>query len=226
MNFGELKARLRASVKNPDEGDKPELLLGQYINDGYRDVHSRYPFHQARKICTFDTVAGQPKYQLPPDVSAIRSMSNRTLGGKLWQSEDDHLIERSVNAPLWRPKRYVRYRNYVHLIPTPDGVYTIAVWYKYIAALLQADEDVPNLPEDWHIGIVWRARWYYFVEAGDSVQATIADNNFKLWALDKPTEIEEETFDSDRGIGRPELNVSYGRGSIPQDGDYFEEGNW
>jgi hypothetical protein len=229
MNFGELKARLRVSVKNPSEEDKPESLMGEYINDGYRDVFSRYPFHQARRICTFQTVPGEAKYQLPRDVSAVLSVSNRSVPGrrgKLFKSDDDHVIDRPWTGFNACPKQYVRYRNYLHLLPTPDQVYTIAVYFKQIAVLLQLDTDVPALPADWHIGIVWRARWYYFVEAGDSQQATIADNNFKLWVLDKPTEIEEETVDQDQGIGRPELQTRLLGGGLPRDGDFFEDGNW
>ena len=226
MNLADLESRLRTSVKNPDEGDKPRTQLIQYINDGYRDVFSRYPFHQARKICTFLTVVGQPKYQMPPDLSAILSISNRTNGGKIFKSDDDHVIERHAGSPLWRPRLYIRYRNYIHLVPTPDAVYVIAVFYKYIPTLLVADLDAPSLPEDWHIGIMLRARWYYFMEAGDSQQATVADNNYKLWAMDKPTEIEEETVDQDQGIRRPELShIRYGRSWAYDDGT-FDYGGW
>lgn len=226
MNLADLHSRLRTSVKNPDEVDKPRELLVSYINDGYRDVISRYPFHQGRKICTFQTVIGQPKYQMPPDISAILSMSNRTTGGKIWKSDDDHVIDRMAGTPFWRPRMYIRYRNYVHLVPTPDAVYTVAVFYKYIPMVLVADTDVPSLPEDWHIGIMLRARWYYFMEAGDAQQATIADNNFKLWALDKPTEIEEETVDQDQGVGRPELrHLRVGKGWKFDDGT-FDYGYW
>ena len=149
-----------------------------------------------------------------------------TTGGKIWKSDDDHVIDRHIGTPNWRPRLYIRYRNYVHLVPTPDGVYTVAVFYKYIPSVLVADTDVPSLPEDWHIGIVLRARWYYFMESGDAQQATIADNNFKLWALDKPTEIEEETVDQDQGVGRPELrHLRVGHGWKFDDGT-FDYGYW
>lgn len=120
-------------------------------------------------------------------------------------------VDRMDNRPL-RPRYYVRYRNYLRLIPVPDGEYVIAVYYKAIPRLLAADSDIPVLPEDWHVGIVLRAKWYYFNDSGDLQQFTAADNAFKLWAMDKPTEIEEETADMDSAVERPELrHVAVGR---------------
>lgn len=226
MNFVELIDRLRVSVKNPDETDKPKLLLGQYINDGYRDVFGKYPMHQNRKICTFDTVYNIAKYQLPPDISAVFSISNRTTGRKLRKAGDNKAIDRLDNRPT-RPQFYVRYRNYLRLVPVPDGIYTIAVFYKFIPMLLVNDTDIPQLPEDWHIAIMFRAKWYYYFDTGDVMQMTAADNAFKLWAMDKPSEIDDETVDADWSVERPEQRHQAigGRGYRYDDGT-FDYGNW
>lgn len=226
MNLADLRDRLRRSIKNPEQQDVPDTILNEYLNDGYRDVFSRFPFHQARKICTFLTTPGEAKYQLPADISAVLSISNRTTGRKIRKGDDDRAIDRLDNRP-WRPQFYVRYRNYLRLVPVPDAVYVIAVFYKYIPVLLAADADIPSLPEDWHPGIMLRAKWYYYVDTGDLMQSTSADNSFKLWALDKPTEIEEETEDMQEGVRRPESShLAVGSRSYKYDDGTFDYGLW
>lgn len=206
MNFVELRAALRVSVKNPDEGDAPEEILGQYVNEGYRDLASRYAYHQTRKRCTFTTVAGVAKYQLPPDLSSVLRLRDNTHGRKLWKRGDRAVADQHVPQFEHWPRFYVRYRHYVELLPTPaeDG-YVIEVYYIAIPAILQLDGDVPVLPDLWHRGIILRAKWYYYIDKGDTAQQTAADNTYKLWLSDKPSEIEEESVDIDSGVELPEL---------------------
>lgn len=206
MNFGELKARLRVSVKNPDEVDSPEEILGSYINSGYLDLAARYDYHQTRKRCTFTTVAGEAKYQLPGDVASVLRLRDNTHGRKIWKKGDRAIAMQ--NVPKWEhwPRCYVRYRNYVELLPTPSETgFVIEVYYIAIPAVLAVDSDIPVLPLTWHDGIVMRARWYYFMEKGDSVQATQALNNYSVWLSDKPNEIQVESVDIDSGVEMPTL---------------------
>ena len=49
MNFTQLRDGLRRSIKNPSEEDVVETDLGDYINEGYRDLAGRYEYHQTRK---------------------------------------------------------------------------------------------------------------------------------------------------------------------------------
>lgn len=208
MNFLELRAALRTSVKNPDEGDVPEITLGTYINEGYRDLAGRFAYHQTRKRCTFVTVSGQDRYQLPPDVASVLRLRDNTHGRKLWKAGDRLVAQKSIFSVNFWPRRYVRYRNYVQLLPTPDADgYVIEVYYIAIPALLALDTDVPVLPPTWHRGIVLRAKWYYFLDKGDTAQATESNNAFSLWVSDKPSEIEEESVDIDGSVEVPELNT-------------------
>lgn len=208
MNFLELRAKLRRSVKNPGEGDAPDTDLGEYINEGYRDLAGRYAHHQTRKRCTFTTIRGQAKYQLPPDLASVLRLRDTTHGRKIWKSGDRKIADQRVPKLEFWPRYYTRYRHYVELVPTPnqDG-YIIEVFYIAIPAVLQADTDVPVLPETWHQGIVLRARWYYFIDRGDSAQATEALNTFSVWVSDKPSEIDEESVDIDSSVEVPELEV-------------------
>jgi hypothetical protein len=211
MNFRQLKDRLRIALKNPGVEDDPDLDLGGYINSGYVDVASRYPYHQTRKRSSFVTVAGSQKYELPCDLTVIRRLMDVGNGRKLVKTGDRYLASRR-NDYNSRPSRYIRYRNYVELIPTPDAVYTIEIWYDALPCLLIEDVDEPVLPESWHPGIILRAKWYYWMDKGDQAQVSHALNNYSIWLSDKPSEIEEETVDLDAGVEVPTLARGYGYG--------------
>jgi hypothetical protein len=205
MNFGELKSRLRRSVKNPSQDDVSDEELGEYINYGYKDLAGRYAYHQTRKICTFSTVAGESKYQLPPDCASVLRLRDNTHGKKLRKSGDRGLSSRGVPEVNFWPSSYVRYRNYVNLRPVPDGIYVIEIYYIAIPQLLVNDTDLPVLPDTWDVGVWLRAIWYYHMTNGDTAQATTALTNYTVWLSDKPSEIEEESVDIDSSVEVPEL---------------------
>lgn len=224
MNFVELQAALRRSVKRPDENDVPQEDLGAYINEGYRDLAGRYAYHQTRNRCTFLTVSGQAKYMLPPDLASVLRLRDNTHGRKIWKAGDRKIADQRVPKFEFWPRFYTRYRNYVELVPTPnqDG-YVIEVFYIAIPQLLVLDTDTPVLPETWHRGIVLRARWHYFLDKGDSAQTTEALNLFSVWVSDKPSEIEEESVDIDTAVEVPELQMPlYGQRSSRFDDGLFD----
>lgn len=222
MNFTELKARLRKALQNPALEELTDDDCGLYVNDGYRDLSGRYPFHQSRKRCTFDTVIGEERYQLPPDIAAVLRLSNLTIGYKLRKAGDRLIADRLVDGFRTWPKSYVRYRNYVELAPTPSAIHTIEIFYKAIQHELSAGTDAPVLPEDWHNGIVLRGRWYYYLDRGDLSQQSASDAAYKLWLSDKPGEIEEESVDIDSGVELPELSRHFWPRSSRFDDGYFD----
>ena len=224
MNFADLRAALRRSVKRPDEGDVPEEDLGAYINEGYRDLAGRYQYHQTRNRCTFLTVAHQAKYMLPPDLASVLRLRDNTHGRKIWKAGDRKIADQRVPKLEFWPRFYIRYRNYVELVPTPDqDNYVIEVFYIAIPQLLSLDTDIPVLPDTWHKGIILRARWHYFIDKGDSAQATEALNLFSVWVSDKPSEIEEESVDIDNAVEVPELQTPlYGQRTSRFDDGLFD----
>lgn len=222
MNFTELKARLRSSVKNPDLLELTDAAAGEYINSGYRDVCGRYPFHQTRKRCTFDTIIGEEKYQMPDDLAAILRLKILDTGRKLWKAGDRLIADRLTDGFRADPKRYVRYRNYVELAPTPSRVQTIEIYYRAMSGLLDGTNLNPVLPIEWHDGIWMRARWYYWIDKGDTAQKASADADYKLWLSDKASEIDEESVDIDSGVELPELTRGWKPSTLRFDDGYFD----
>lgn len=79
---------------------------------------------------------------------------------KRWRSEyrvrmDDRADERPILFTIL-PDNKIRFE------PRPDDIYTIEGEYKRTTQLFAADTDVPtNLPDDFHMAIVWQALTYY-----------------------------------------------------------------
>lgn len=199
MRLSEMRTILRSRIGNPTIVDVPDSVLDQELNAAYQDIVDRYRFHKARKRCQFDTVIGQARYDLPSDVLSVFRVKDMTNNVKLTKWGDRQLSVADVTEA--KPTRYVRYRDYIELWPTPDGVYTIEVYYKYAHGKMTADDDQPGLPSVWHEGIMVKAKYNYYMNiANDQPKAVMAYEGWKLWVQDKPTEIDEESVDIDSGV--------------------------
>jgi hypothetical protein len=204
MNLFEMRTQLRSRIGNPTITDVPDSVLTQELNAAYLDIEDRYRFHKARKRCQFLTVPGQSRYDLPSDVLSVFRVSDETNHRKMIK-----IGERDAPQTLAKPMRYVRYRDWLELDPTPDGVYTMEVYYKYFHGRMSEDQHVPGLPLAWHEGIVVLAKYNYYINiATDQVKAGAAYQAWELWIRTKPTEIDEESVDIDSGVEVVPLNMS------------------
>ena len=87
--------------------------------------------------------------------------------------------------------------NTVRFEPVPDAVYNIAGEYSRKPQLFTADSDVPtNLPDDFHMIIVWQALKYYgfFEDAPDVLD--MAETNFENMLV-KLEDTQLPAFDED-----------------------------
>jgi len=202
MQLLEFRTRLRSQIGNPSEVDVTNTRLNQLVNDAVRDVTNRYRFHKARKRCSFFTVAGQSAYGLPSDCEAVFRLWDKTNRRKLEKIGDRQFSSQTNLADtLGLQEKYVRYRDYVELYPTPmNDNDEIEVFYKYKQVELANDSDIPGIPDSWHYGLLLYAKFLYYQDQGDGPKKQSAYEDFKLWVSDKPTEIDEESVDIDSGV--------------------------
>jgi hypothetical protein len=200
MNLLDMQNKLRSRIGNPTAIDVPDSVLATELNAAYLDIVDRYRFHRARKRCLFSTVIGQARYDLPTDVLAVLRIRDNTNNRKMEKWGDRQLSSRTDDN-LGQPLRYVRYRDWVELNPTPDGVYQMEVFYKFMHEPMIAGTDVPQIPPSWHEGVIVLGKYNYYANvATDAVKAGIAYEAFTLWVSNKPTEIDEESVDIDSGV--------------------------
>jgi len=220
-NLGVLKGRLRRQIGNPSTEDVSDGALREHFNVAYRDLVNKYRFHLGRKICRFDTVDGVTRYTLWDDVAAILRVRNNTTERKLIKLDHRRRYELTgITGPELQkgaPTHYIRYRDWIEVLPIPDGVYEIEVFFKMQIADLVDDVDVPVIPESWHQGIVRLARMIYYEEEGDEDKAIIANNSFERWVARQPIEVDEEKIDFDSGVYVPTLDGSDGEARLDFD---------
>jgi len=94
-----------------------------------------------------------------------------------WRGEH----RRGMNArPTDRPQNFtILPNNQIRFEPAPDKVYTIDGEYKRSTQVLLGNDDVPtNLPNDFHMIIVWRALHYYGTRYDSSFILDTAETKF------------------------------------------------
>lgn len=205
MQLSDIRSKLRRKIGNPTTGDVPNADLDEHINDAYRDVATKFKHHKARKLCMFDTVDGTASYGLPSVAGSVFKVWDTTTPGKLSKKGPHWYASIATEHENGQPLYYVRFRQHIILVPTPDGVYTLEIFYTDTITDLTNDSDVPVLPETWTPAIWMLARWYYYDDQGDMPKADKAFDTYRIWLSDKPSEIEEESVDIDSGAELPTL---------------------
>lgn len=207
MELLQFRTDLRTMIGSPTTTDVADAKLTRHVNSAYRDIATKYPHYKSRKLCSFPTVDGTMDYGLPSDCGAVLRVWDATSSARIHKRGDAWYADNlDVYTEEDAPQFYVRYRTFVRLIPTPDAVYTIMLYYRESITDLSDDTDEPVIPLDWDIGIKLLARWYYYDEHGDIPKAEYALRAYRNWLEDKPSQMEEETRDQDKGVEMPTLN--------------------
>lgn len=201
MNLNTMRLTLRSKIGSPSITDVSEDTLTRLINAVYREVGAKYPFNETRCIKTFPTIIGTNRYTVPQDLAALFRVWDDTNKRKLWKRGVRFLTTIPSNLADGAPRNYVRTKDWIQLIPTPDAVINIQIYYLTEIADLVADEDEPVLPLAWHDGLVLKARHAFYDERGDVGKAIYAKSEWKDWVSDKPSEIDQEKDDlEDAGV--------------------------
>lgn len=201
MTLLEMITSLRAKVGSPAVADVSNDALRAVINTAYRDIGSKYAFNEVRCIKSFNTVAGDARYDLPTDLAALFRVWNDTEKKKLQKRGVRFLATTRKNQPNGKPLYYVRAKNWIQVDPTPDAVYNLWIYYLTTISDMVADGDRPVLPVPWHYGIILRARHIYYDDRGDVGKAIYCKNEWRDWVADKPSEIDLEKDDlEDSGV--------------------------
>lgn len=149
-------------------------------NDIQREKDGKWKW--MRKAFTLDTVADDPSYEFGDctdveDAVAITRFRTWDLDERvpplIYLSSDGQSTERELGIWDWPMFRYQYVRathtsgypgavsedhaDNLYLGPTPDDVYRVSGHYWRSNQEIAADADVPEMPADYHMLIVWRA---------------------------------------------------------------------
>lgn len=211
MTLAEMRDSLRRKIGNPTTTDVSNSSLNQVLNEAQRYIMDVYPFRASRKLWLIDTVSGTHRYTLPTDLGTLYKVGHRDSAySRMRIRRADAMFQFREGTPdansTGVPAEFTQMNDWIQLYPVPDGVYTIALFYKTIIADLTNDSDESPIPATWHHGIVRYARYLFFDDKGDFGKAQYAYQAWTLWVADKPSELQDElAADSDGGIELPTL---------------------
>jgi len=197
VTFSEIRDLLRNLIGSPNTTNVPDATLNPIVNRSYKHIATRFRFQRTRPRRTFSTVYGQVAYSLAADETMIFDVWNKTTNRPLKRVDSPQLyvVDGTTQYPndYDEPRLYYREGTTIQLYKPPDAVYVIEYRAKITPADLSANGDTPILPDSWHEGIAYLARWYYFDQIIDYPKAQYAMNTWKLWLSDKNNEYDEET---------------------------------
>ncbi len=179
------RARSEAGISGdgPSTVDNQTGQLGRlvgWVAEAWRDIQLMRPnWLFMNSEFTFDTVAATRDYD-PADYSITdlklwdtgSFLIYETAIGESDQNElpsltyarwrDEYRNQMNVRADERPITCTVLANNKLRFEPRPDKIYTVEGEYKRTTQLFAADTDVPtNLPDDFHMIIVWQALTYY-----------------------------------------------------------------
>ena len=135
--------------------------LEHYINQSYGELQDQlvkaYGNYYLLDVYTFSTVSGQKDYDLPDDFYKLGGVDAESGGEKYyiprynfqertWHENDD--IHTNLGSPYFY---YTLYRDKLRLLPEPNEVVTVNLWYTKRLSSLTADSDTmsSNIIKDW-----------------------------------------------------------------------------
>lgn len=198
---------LGAPLSNQEETlgslrEELSLLMGQrddvtpdrfdrWINDAYRTLASMLDIEELDVSFSFSTVADQPFYLLPPELSVPRRVSlidtvNFLEGGQELELSDESEYRKLADSTLYLtsisglgiPLKWFRYGTMLVIWPTPVGVNTIAVDGKVRPRKMVLDTDSPILPAEWNEVLLLCAKSKTFRGIQEFENATLAWNDY------------------------------------------------
>jgi len=191
MNFLQLCQRVASecstSLTGPSDTTSQSGRLGQIVkwtNSGWMDLQTKYDdWKFMRSSFTVNTTASDGKYAYTDctDVAAGTAIS----AFRMWELETFKIYLTSAGSDTETDLTYLDYPDWyqrwnigaqtdsypgwfttdhdraILLAPKPDGIYTLRGEYIKAATELSGDSDTPELPEEFHMAIVYRAMMKY-----------------------------------------------------------------
>jgi hypothetical protein len=157
-----------------------EVLSHQFSASQYRPyIQSQLNYGQAyvaaqtdfRELFSSDTISatsGDAEYNLPADFMRVYSLLYVPTSGKPVSLTEVSQGDLDLNAPSSGvPTHYTVQNGEVRLWPTPDTAYTLRLRYYATPTTLTANDDVPEIPGNYHHLLVTYALWHCYEREND-----------------------------------------------------------
>ncbi len=180
MNLGTLRTLVSQWVDDPQNGYFTVPTLNLFLNNAQREVQKlliQAEDSYYTKLVTTATIQNQQDYALPDDLLKITRLE--VVAGGTGITADRRLMSNitinqqgQVGGQSGLPYCYYWQKSRLSLLPVPDQVYTLNLYYDYLLVDMVADIDVPDVPLDFQEYIAVLAAFDCFIK-DDRVPANI-----------------------------------------------------
>lgn len=127
----------------------PDADISDYVNRGIaalrRELDVAIPDQRFLTSASVSTVAGTTTYALDSSFTFLVSVDIVAHGAKSWllpfEMHERALLTDDASTSAGTPSAYRLRGSNIELLPEPDGVYTVTVWYVAAPTTLSADAD-------------------------------------------------------------------------------------
>ena len=165
MNRSEIRDAMRMLLNEDAPGFWSNADLDKCINMACQKVNtiaSSVKEDYFTQSAIFSSIASQKSYSLPFDCRSIRRMEIYDLGdpSKVYKI-DETRFPRTEAMGAWpypitgRPSAYYVIGTHFDLMPIPDDVYPMRIYYDVRKNDMALDSESPSIPTDFHDAIVF-----------------------------------------------------------------------
>lgn len=155
----------------------PSATMNRIINRALRRIDTKHdwPWNYANETIT--TAANDADYTAPTRYS--RSIRLRYNDRDLQQYHPSDTAR--WNSETGSPIGFYVEEEQIHLVPTPDGVYSVEHIYVAYEAALSSDSDAPNLPDQYIDALINEALIQVAQRIGDAQMYQMARSEVRDW---------------------------------------------
>lgn len=183
MTFFELKALVSYWLDDLQFGYFTEPQVERFLNNAQKEaqkllVLAGENYYVGCPVET-QTVVGQSDYVLPNDflkvnrLEIVESGNDTRVIAPITLNQQDFLPKDNAASEAY----YLR-KGRLILVPPPDSIKTLRLWYSYRVADMVADTEIPDVPEEYHEFLAVLAAYDGLLKDGRPVEAMLEKRRY------------------------------------------------
>ena len=177
MSWSTKRAGRRADITKSDSSFM--------VNMAYMTVASQFPDALQEQLAHSSTTSGEAKITLPSDYAAIINLSLFTTAagsGKTLRMIEPSMADQSGRYPLGTPQKYVMFRDWFELFPTPDSNddshYSLQIRYRSQVTDLVEETEVPSVNTDARLAVLYLSEAEHWAYVNQPIEEALARQRY------------------------------------------------
>lgn len=189
-----------------DDPDGSDTKIDLCLNRSFWEIMNKFNFRENERTATFNTIALEPRYQLPVIFESVKNVAVQDPITLQWFDVNrvstyqyDKMLndtEPQVNNGVEQqamPVAYYREDSAIIFWPTPSKVFPIKIRHLITLADLSDSNNAPVIPQEWHEIIMYGGTYRTLYNMGDLNRAeSYKSHTITMMTSTVPVESKEE----------------------------------